>query len=197
MSRQLSKKIQTIDRLVSIEKGRRKEMKRQLKIKKQRNKDLIKDNLEIEKCIVLLSHIAKNTESKIVELFQSTVSAALKDIFDESYEFRFEFGKRGSITTCEYEVISSEFQRWNDIVMTRGKSVAQVIALVLRIILVKIDKDSPDIVVFDEPLDGLENDRKYVAGKFVSELCKQLSMQMIMVTHSDEIADYSDKKVVL
>lgn len=197
MLKNLSNRVDYLQQFFSTESGRRKEIKRQIKNNSKQRKSLKKDLKIIEKCILLLDKLAQNTEGKIVELFQSTVSAALKDIFDESYDFRFEFGKRGNVSTCEYQIRSAEFERWNDIIMSRGKSVAQIIALVLRIILVKIDKDSPDIVLFDEPLDGLSPDRKEVAGRFIKELCRQLGIQIIMITHSVELADYVDKKVML
>lgn len=197
MQKILLNRIEKLNKRVTIEYGRRKEIRRQLGLRRESLKLHKKDSKEVEKCMLLLDHLAQNTEGKVVELFQSTISAALKDIFDESYDFRFEFGKRGNSATCEYQVKSTEFTRWNDIVMTRGKSVAQVIALVMRIILVKIDKDSPDVVIFDEPLDGLSSDRKEVAGKFIRELCKEFGIQIIMVSNSIEISDYADKKVIL
>lgn len=193
MQKQLLHRINNIETFIATEKGRRKEIKRQLKKKKEQVKALKNNSSELDKCILLLDHIVKDTEGKIVELFESTVSAALKDIFDDSYEFRFNFGKRGNLSTCEYEIKSLEHPVWDNIIMTRGKSVAQVIAAVLRIILVKIDKNSADIVVLDEPLDGLEPERKSVAAKFLHDLCQTFGIQLIMITHGKEFIDYADE----
>jgi len=195
MLNKLLNRINSIDKFYIAENGRRDELYRQLKSKKKTNKKLKKENKDIEKCIMLLDYITANTEGKIIELFQSTISAALKDIFDDSYDFRFNFKKRGNVSSCDYEIRSSEFPEWHNIKMCNGKSVHQIIALALRTIIVKLDKSSPDIIGFDEPLDGLRPERQRIAGEFINNLCKTYGMQFITVTHSDELADQADKRM--
>lgn len=146
-----------------------------------------------ERAATLLSYIVEEKHGSIVELFQHTISSALKDIFDDSYDFQFVFKKRGTLSTCEYEITNGDYGGWTNLRMCHGKSVCEIIAIILRIILVKIDKESPDIVICDEPLSGLEPDRQQVAGKFLSDVCKKFGIQLIMVSHSENVAIHADK----
>jgi predicted ATPase len=155
---------------------------------------LLKKDIEIEKCcMMLLDHIAKNKLSSIFEIFEETVSSGLKDIFDESYEFKIAQKERKNTSSVDFLIHCSVFPGWSDIVMCHGKSLQDVISILLRIILVKLDDKSRKIIVLDEPTSGVEIERQRIVSKLLSEICIKFGIQLIVVTHSEELCFHAEK----
>ena len=145
--------------------------------------------------VCILEYIIELRNRNILKLFEHTISAGLKDIFDDSYEFRFKFGKRGNLLTCDYQLKNSQFCYWHDIRHSHGRSVKEIIAVILRIVLVKLDKNLRDIIILDEPLGGLEESREIPAAKFLAEIAEKFALQLIIVTQSARFAAYAHKKL--
>ena len=148
-----------------------------------------------EKCMFLLEYLSKMNQEKIVSLFEGVVSKGLKDLFDDSYEFKILQKSRGSSSAAEFQIECSKFPGFSEIIMCHGKSIQDVIAIILRLILVKLDNRSRKIVILDEPTSGLEIERQKLASKFLKEVSEKFGIQIIIVTHSEELALCADKEV--
>jgi hypothetical protein len=148
-----------------------------------------------KKCIDLLKYISTINQDKIITLFQHTVSAGLKDIFDNSYEFKIEMKTRGNSSSCDFKIKCGIFPEWSDIILNHGKSVQDVISVILRIVLVKLLKNERQIVVLDEPGSGIEAERQIVFSKFLSEISHKFGIQLIVVSHSEELTLHADKVI--
>lgn len=153
----------------------------------------MKEKVELDKCMKLLNFVSKMNQDKVIGLFEHTISAGLKDLFDGSYEFRFLQKSRGNSSACDFEIKCSAFPGYSDIVMNHGKSIQDLIATVFRIILVKLDKKSRKIVILDEPLTGIQVARLQSTSKFLHEICTRLGIQLIIVSHSVELQECADK----
>jgi len=165
---------------------------------KRIKKDLVlikKDKVLIEKSVKLLEYIIENNHSSIITMFERAIAGALKDLFNDSYDFKFEFGKRGSITTCEYMVKTDECDTWLHLKMCHGNSVKEIIGTVISIIYIKIKNEMPKIIVLDEPLPGLSLDKQILAGKFLSKITEKFNIQLLMVSHSERLTSYADKRI--
>jgi ABC-type lipoprotein export system ATPase subunit len=79
--------------------------------------------------------------------------------------------------------------------MTRGKSVKEIISVILRIILIKLDKRSRNIVILDEPMSGVESDRQIEVCKFLTEICNNFGIQIIIVTHIEQLSNCANKEI--
>lgn len=188
-------RIKDLNKHVNEVKGMKKVLKDQLAFNRRRL-NLAEAALDdYENAIILMEYVTKRRYESIVGVFEATISAALKDVFDNSYEFKFAFGKRGNAITCEYHIINSEYPKWHDIKYSHGRSVQEVIAVILRIMLVKLDNSLDNVIILDEPLGGLEPTRDAVAAKFLSRVAKKLDMQIIVVTQSEKFSACSDNVV--
>jgi len=156
---------------------------------------LVKDQKEIESSITLLDYISKMKQDKIVGLIQDTITAALQDLFDESYKFKMVLKNRGNSSACDFEISCSAFPGWSEIIMSHGKSIKEVIAIVFRILLVKLDKTSRRIVILDEPSSGIEFERQKILSKFLLNIAERFGIQLIIVTHSEELAYCASKEI--
>lgn len=175
-----SKKLDLIDKI--------KEEKVELRL-------LEKEKLNIEKCLKILEYLSKCNQDKIVKLFEDTVGVGLKDLFDETYDFRILQKSRGNSSACDFQVSCSVFPGWSDVIMCHGKSLQDIVAVILRIVLIKLDNRSRKIVILDEPLSGLEIERQKIASKFLYEISEKFGIQLLVVTHSAELTEHATKEI--
>lgn len=171
--------------------GKKEEIEGRLAENKVEVRLLKKEKDAMEKCKKLLAYISSINEDKIVGLFEHTLSAALKDIFDDSYRFEFDMKTRRDSSACDFTIGHSELPRMTDIVLCNGKSIQEIVAIIFRIILIKLDKRTRKIVVLDEPGSGIELERQRVTSKFLADICHKFNIQLIVVTHSMEFIEHA------
>jgi wobble nucleotide-excising tRNase len=178
-------------------KGRKEDLEASIKENEAELKLLQQEQEQIAKCNKILSFLAENNQEKIVKFFEHTLSSGLKDVFDESYSFRFGLKTRGDSSSAHFEIQNKSCPIWNNILMCNGKSVKEIIAIIFRFILVKLDKKSRKMIILDEPGLGIENERQLVLSKFLVEICSKFDIQLIVITHNENLCEYADKRLDL
>lgn len=177
--------------------GKKQEIKNRISSFETQEKNLINNIDELGKCGTLLSFISKSNQDKIINIFQHTVSSGLKDLFDDSYDFKFDMKTRGNNSACEFLVKNNTFPGWAELQYCHGRSVEEIVGTILRIVLIKLLKNQRKIVILDEPLGGVEKHRQRIASEFVEQICKQFDIQLIVVTHSDEFAEFANEEILI
>jgi len=168
-----------------------------IKVDKKKKKRILKECIELEKAILFLDFLIENNHNNIVELFEKTISIGLKDVFNEAYDFKFLFSKRGTKIVCDFGLKTDEYDSYLPLKMCQGKSVQDIISLIMKLVYIKIDKNIPDIIVMDEPLSGLSIEKQVIIGKYLDEVLGKFDVQKILVTHSERIAARADKRIDL
>jgi DNA repair exonuclease SbcCD ATPase subunit len=189
--------LQEIKIKVAELRGKKNEIKGRIKEDEVEYRLLEKNKEELEKCIQLLTFISNLSQDKVIELFQHTIAAGLKDLFNDGYDFKFDMKTRGNSSSCDFLVKTNECKEWMDIKMCQGRSVQEIIGTIFRIVLVKLDKTSRKIVILDEPTGGIEGERQELMSKFLSEICLKFRIQLIIVTHSVELTEHASKRINL
>lgn len=157
-----------------------------------KNLDLENRQEKIDKGILVLQLLVENKKREIIDTFEETVTSALQEIFNKEYSFKIEFSKRNKVTTADFVINTGEYAGFMPLKMCQGKSVARIIAFVLRTMFVSI-LDGRKLMVLDECFDGVEWERQSKVGNFISKLCEKYNMQIIMVTHMKGIYEHADK----
>lgn len=152
---------------------------------------------DYENSILIFNHVISNDCSEVIENFQNVISGALKDIFDNSYEFKFELSKKSKMVSCNFLLHTSEYPGFIDIAMTHGRSVKEVIGVILRLLVIHIDSNSNKTLILDEPFGGLEPDRQIVAAEFLKKVAEKLNIQLIIVTQDEEYLRIADKGLII
>jgi len=189
--------LQEIKTKVAELRGRKNEIKGRIKENEVEYRLHEKDKEELERCIQLLTFISNLNQDKIIELFQHTIAAGLKDLFSDDYDFKFDMKTRGNSSSCDFLIKTDACDMWTDIKMCQGRSVQEIIGTIFRIVLVKLDKNSRKIVILDEPTGGIEGERQELMSRFLSEICLKFGIQLIIVTHSEELTEYASKRIDL
>jgi DNA repair ATPase RecN len=148
---------------------------------------LIKDDVEKnDNAILLLQLVIENRQMSIIKLFDKTVASALKEVFGESYDFEISFDKRNNTTTADFTIHTGEYEGFIPIRGCQGKSIAEVVAVILRAIFIHL-LDGRKVIILDECFTGIEYERQSLIGAFLRKVCEKFNIQIIMVSHCEPI----------
>jgi len=176
---------------------KRKTIKEKLKQVNERIEKVKKQLDNDETAIIILKEYLSEVTEEVVTLFEQTISAGLKRIFNEEYEFKLkiETGKRGG--KCEFLIHTDEYEDFLPLAYTQGTLLNQIISVLCRIIIVSLDPKLHKTIILDEPLNGMSDEKVNVVTELLVDVCKDFGLQMIMVTHHRQMADYADKVFIL
>jgi hypothetical protein len=188
------KKIKTkIDEI----KGYENSLKDKLDKKMNSVKDLNDANGYNNNAIVIFDYMSESKKKDIVNLFEHTISIALKELFDDSYDFKFSFDKRGNSVTCDYLIKNSMCPSWLPIKHCHGESVAEIVSFILRMIYIKIEKSMPFFIGLDEPFEGLNPEKQEKMSRFIVDILKKFNMQSLIISQSEEFSINADNIIEL
>lgn len=161
---------------------------------------------EIEKCrkikdtadkaIWVLHSVIEGRQSSVTKLFEETVTSALREVFGADYDFKLEFSKRNNVTTIEYMLHTDEYDGHIPLKYCQGKSVQEIVSVILRIMFVSMMKGRK-FLVLDESISGIEIDKEWVVGKLVKDVCENFGVQVLMVSHKKTLYEMADKRIEL
>lgn len=134
---------------------------------------------------------AKETQQKLEYHISGLVTTALNAVFDLPYQFQLEFVERRGKTEADLWFVANG-EKIKPIDATGGGAV-DIASLALRIAFWSLTKKSRPLFVWDEPLRMLSKDLMPKAAEMLRSLSQNLGLQILMVTHSDELAAAADK----
>ena len=147
---------------------------------------------DIEKIQFIIQEVGQKTQSELKIHISNIVTMALEAVFADPYQFKLDFVlKRG-----QTEAVIKFVRDGNEIdpLLASGGGVIDIASFALRIALWSISNPRPtNTLIFDEPFRFLSRELQPRAGEMMQQLCKKLNLQIILVTHSKDLIDASDK----
>ena len=169
----------------------------------KRQRDKLSEKVEIlQKVIVVhrqasvfFQSLSDDESSKFQTKLETLVTAGLQVVFQEPMKFCIDVRiERNTITICFFvESIVNGYTAKLDILSAHGGGVADVVAFLLRFLMVHYLPTRRQIIIGDEPWKNLSADYKARFASFVKKLCEKTGMQVIIVTHDLEYSDVADK----
>jgi ABC-type transporter Mla maintaining outer membrane lipid asymmetry ATPase subunit MlaF len=140
----------------------------------------------------VLAEVSRQTQEHLKERIEKLVTLCLQSVFiDRNIEFKLNFQIKRNKMECELLVLENGHELdLNDDV---GGSAKDIISFALRIVLWGLETPrSRNLIILDEPF---KQCGKLItkACQMVKEISKMLGVQIIMVTHSDELIDIAEK----
>lgn len=153
-----------------------------------------KDLRYAEKSHIIIQTVAKETQKELSYHVSDLVSGCLSSVFENPYSLNVAFELKRGKTECQLM-----FKR-NGIIsnplLSSGGGTVDIAAFGLRIALyilkTQVSKIRP-IIILDEPFKHLSAGLHNKASNMISELSKNLNIQFIIVTHSNEFLKSADK----
>ncbi len=136
--------------------------------------------LAIDSASALVQAIAKETQEKIRVHLNSLVTKALQTVYPEDIHF---FDLKFVSERNQTSVYPTLIKDGNELdPLDNSGGMAEIIAFALRIALITIGK-KPKKIVMDEPCTGVSGMRIPLVQEFISEIGKDLGIQVLITSH--------------
>lgn len=154
----------------------------------------IEDNKEnlasLELAQAFIQQVAKDTQEQLRFQISDIVQLALDTCFPDEYKFTVNFEiKRGK---TEASLLFMKDGIEIDPMDASGGGVVDLASFALRIAAWSLGK-SDNVIILDEPFRFLSKDLHPKAGLILRRLSEHLKLQIIMVTHSEDIIECAHK----
>lgn len=168
-------------------------LKQQLQTAIQKVQSAEKRKDSIAKAQVFLQTVAAKTQATVEERLSKLVTSALHTIYPENpYNFVIRFIKKRNTTECNllFEKNGEEFNPLEE----SGGGPIDVASIALLVSFIMTEKKAP-ILFLDEPAKNLSRYRVGLMSKFLKSICEKLGLQIIIVTHIEELIKDADNAI--
>lgn len=131
------------------------------------------------------------TQNHLATHLSTIVTKALRSVFyEKNVSFKVEFIERRNTTECDMWIEEDGYEY--SLLESRGFGMTDIASFALRVAYILLHK-SDNVMIIDEPGRNLSRDKHEVASQMIKELSKELSIQFIICTHSEDMISYADK----
>ncbi|WNN94979.1 exonuclease [Microbacterium phage Magritte] len=152
---------------------------------------------DLDRVTLLLNSMGEDrqfeTQSKIEEL----VTRGLRTIFDDTLSFHIVQTVKGRNVVVDF-ILRTTLERTvidTPVLDARGGGVAATIGFLLRLVVMLLSKGtrSENILVLDETFAHVSAEYLPAVGEFLQEVKDKTGIQILMVTHQPELAEFADR----
>ncbi|MBW1976336.1 MAG: AAA family ATPase [Deltaproteobacteria bacterium] len=173
-------------------KGKRAQIQSDLETCASELKELKRYLRRCERAREIIRQVGLKTQQQLEFHISDIVTMALEAVFPDPYLFKAEFIQRRNKTECDLWFVRDEDKV--DPISSTGGGVIDIASFALRIASWSIQHPRSRAVLFlDEPFKHLSIELLPKAAQVMKQLSEQLNLQVIMVTHSEELAEAADK----
>lgn len=151
---------------------------------------------ELEKVTILFNSLGEEKQIKAQQTIEGIVTRGLQMIFDETLSFHIIQSTRAKSANVDFVVRTTLPGSVVDtnILEGRGGGVAAVIGFLLRLVVMLLGSGTKNenILVLDETFAHVSAEYLEPLNQFVREIVDKTGIQIVMVTHQPEFADYAD-----
>ena len=158
------------------------------------NKQLEQERKELKGAIGAVEHIQKVSKVTLEELrskVSDLVTVAFETIFPHPYKFEIEFVSKRNKTECDLYVVRPNGNKIHPLDGSGG-GVSDVCSFALRVTYWTLKGDLRNTFILDETFKFVSREYQPLCADFLSKVCEELGIQIIMVSHLDDIIDKAD-----
>jgi DNA repair exonuclease SbcCD ATPase subunit len=173
-------------------KGKRQEIERMILSCQQSIREQAKDLRRHEQAREVINQVGLATQNQLSFHISEITSLALNAVFPHPYELKAEFVQRRNKTECDLLFVRGEEKI--DPLSAAGGGAVDVASFALRIASWSMQRPrSRAVIILDEPFKHLSTNLLPQAGEMLKQISDKLQLQIIMVTHCEELIDTADK----
>lgn len=184
--------IKTIRKKLEQQKGQRQILLQQIARYQKEITELTEKRDNLEHARELIREAGLRTQQQLQYHISDINSLALSAVFEDPYELKVDFVQRRNKTECD--LIFVRDGKEIDPLEASGYGAVDVASFALRVASWSMQQPrTRNVIILDEPMRFLSEDRQPYAGKMVKELSERLGLQFIIVTHEEVFSQYADK----
>jgi len=146
--------------------------------------------IKLKKAQIIIQNVSQITQSALTYQISNLVTTALFSVNEEWPEFKMKIETRHNQNEIDFFFYENGCEQ--DPLESSGYGVCDIASLALNISIWALNKNRP-CFINDEPFRNLSVDNLEKASLMLKMLCEKLNIQIIMVSHEDEIAVAADK----
>lgn len=177
-------------------KGRRAQVAADLKQCKHDLRHAKRNQAKHEQAREIVKTVGLATQQQLEYHFSDIVTSALDAVFPNPYALSVSFVERRGRTECDLQ-----FARGDDLLDpldATGGGAVDVASFALRVAAWSMQQPRPrPLIVLDEPFKHLSTDLQPLAGKMLREISEKLGIQLLVITHEEELEDCADRVFVV
>lgn len=152
---------------------------------------------ELDRVTILLNSLGEERQLKAQSNIEELVSRGLRMIFDDTLSFHIVQSIKGKTAAVDFVVRTTLGTQVieTSVMDARGGGLAAVIGYLLRLVVMLMGRDPRDssIMVLDETFAHVSAEYLEPLGQFLREVVDRTGVQIILVTHQPEFAQYADR----
>lgn len=139
---------------------------------------------------VLIQTTAKETQEQVRYHIQDVVQSALDAVFPMVYDFRVSFEIKRGRTEAQLKLVKDGEEM--DAMSSTGGGVVDILAFALRLASWTLSQ-TDNLIILDEPFKFVSANLRPLCADILRELSKKLELQIMMVTHDEELVSVADR----
>jgi len=143
-----------------------------------------------EKSRIIIQKVAKATQAELEYYISELVTLAFASVFPDPYEFGVAFEEKRGKTECRMRFLRNGHEV--NPLSGSGGGPLDIASTTLQFTIWSLNKTRA-IIGLDEPFRFLSRDLQPKASEMLREVSKKLGLQILMVTHSEDLAACADK----
>ena len=145
-----------------------------------------------EQARTIIQEVALKTQKQLSYHISEITSLALNTIFSEPYTLEADFVQRRNKTECDLYFVRNEERV--DPLSASGGGAVDVTAFALRVASWAMQRPrSRNTLILDEPFRYLSSGLLPLAGEMLKQIFEKLGLQIIMVSHCEELIEKADR----
>ena len=177
-------------------KGRREQLQQDLEQVEGQVKVLGKHSIYCEEAQIVIQDVAQQTQAQLEYHISELVTLAMSAVFEDPYELKVEFVLRRNRTECDLWFVRDG--NFINPMLASGGGAIDVAAFALRVALWSLARPkTSNILILDEPAKFLSKTLQPQASAVIKEISERLSIQIIYVTHSEDLVEAADKVITV
>jgi DNA repair exonuclease SbcCD ATPase subunit len=155
-------------------------------------KDHQKDLRRHEEAREVIREVGLKTQQQLQYHIGDITSLALSAVYNDPYTLVAEFVQRRNKTECD--LYFTRDKERVDPLDASGGGVVDVASFALRVASWSMQKPQSDnVLILDEPFKNLSADLLPRAGEMLKQISERLGLQIIMVTHAEQLTETADR----
>jgi DNA repair exonuclease SbcCD ATPase subunit len=173
-------------------KGQQTQLQSDLETAKSEEENISSEIINTEQAQAIIQIVAQKTQEELEYRLSEIVSLALAAVFDDPYKLKVDFVIRRGKTECDllFEKNGEIF----DPLTSSGGGAVDIASMALRVAIWSLTQPrTRNVLILDEPHKFLSKEYQVKASAMLKELSKKLKLQIIVVSHREELIDSADR----
>lgn len=152
---------------------------------------------DLDRVTALLNSMGEDRQFETQAKIEELVTRGLRTIFDDTLSFHIIQTVKGRNVVVDF-IVRTTLDRMvvdTPVLDARGGGLAATIGFLLRLVVLLLSKGtrSENILVLDETFAHVSEGYLAAVGEFLREVVEKTGIQILMVTHQPELAEYADR----